>query len=116
MHTNNGGTIQSTNYPDNYNNNEDIEIPIEVAYGSRVKLTFTDFDVEFHHSCSYDWVQIQDTDGSLLGDGPSKKFCGNTLPPTITSSGNKMTVIFHSDLDVTTKGFQVFGRDYLISN
>jgi len=90
----------------NYNNNENREIPIEVAIGSKIKLDFTAFDVEYEANCGYDWVQVKDTDGSPLGNTASKKFCGTTLPPSLTSTGNKMTVVFRSDYDVVKKGFQ----------
>ena len=30
-------------------------------------------------------------------DGYSEKFCGDSIPPSITSSGNSMTVKFFSD-------------------
>jgi len=101
-----GGTIKSTNYPENYNNNENREIPIEVSIGSKIKLDFTAFDVEYEANCGYDWVQVKDTDGSPLGNTASKKFCGTTIPPSLTSTGNKMTVVFRSDYDVVKKGFE----------
>ena len=33
------------------------------------------------------------------------KLCGSSLPPIIISSGNKLTVVFHSDDTVTERGF-----------
>ena len=95
-----GGQIETPNYPSNYNNNADITFPLEVATGYFIKLTFHTFDIEAHSRCGFDYVQVLDTDGSELA-----KLCGNSLPTPLTSSGNKMTVVFHSDYSVTRPGF-----------
>ena len=98
----NDGIIQSTNYPNNYPDKDDLSFPLEVPSGSTIQLTFQDFALEASGSCGYDYVKVLDTDGKTqLG-----KFCGNSLPSTIKSSGNKMTVIFHSDENVNKKGFK----------
>ena len=44
---------------------------------------------------------VLDTDNSQL-----IKKCGINTPPKIISSGNKLTVKFHSDSSVTKKGFK----------
>jgi hypothetical protein len=95
------GTVQSPNYPALYNNDEDVTFPIEVTEGSSIELTFLDFDLEEAVNCVYDYVRILDTDGRQL-----KQVCGTTIPAVIESSGNKMWVVFHSDVSVTKKGFQ----------
>ena len=52
------------NYPDNQNK----VYPIKVEAGSVIEILFTDFMLEAHDSCSYDWVRIVDGDGTeLLG-------------------------------------------------
>ena len=95
------GVIQSTNYPSNYPNKDDLRFPLEVAAGSTIQLTFQDFAVEADPSCQYDYVQVLDTDGSSKA-----KLCGESVPSPIRSSGNKMTVLFHSDHSVVKKGFK----------
>ena len=45
-------------------------------------------------------IQVLNTDNSQL-----VKACGTTKPAVLKSSGNKMTVIFHSDGSVVHKGF-----------
>ena len=61
--------------------------------GTQLKLTFDSFfleDFDYYDDCSYDYVEVS-------YDGYSEKFCGDSIPPSITSSGNSMTVKFVSD-------------------
>ena len=73
-----------------------------VDVGSTIKLTFTDFDLEDDPGCAYDYVSVVDTDGTTQ----LAKLCGDSIPSAIKSSGNKLTVVFHSDQSVTKKGFE----------
>ena len=52
----------SGNYPDNQNK----VYPIKVEAGSVIEILFTDFMLEAHGSCDYDWVRIVDGDGTEL--------------------------------------------------
>merc|ERR1712107_267708 len=94
------GEVKSPNYPSKYDNNKHVSFPLEVASGSAIELTFTDIDIEPHGSCDYDYVQVLNTDNSQL-----VKACGTTKPVVLKSTGNKMTVVFHSDGSVVHKGF-----------
>jgi len=96
------GVIQSTNYPANYPNKDDLRFPLEVAAGSTIQLTFQDFSLEPANGCVYDFVKVLDSDGTT----ELKKLCGDSLPSPIRSKGNKMTVLFHSDHSVNKKGFK----------
>lgn len=42
-----------------------------------------------------------------LDSGPEEllKICGTTSPPPFSSTGNVMTVIFHTDVSATGRGF-----------
>ena len=113
-----GGNIKTPNYPNPYPTNQDkvskalhITITItvttalhcqtwtlEVPSGQKVELTFESFELELHSSCGYDYVQV--SFGST-----KQKYCGSTKPGPITSSGKKMTVLFHSDYSENYKGF-----------
>ena len=68
--------------------------------GTQLKLTFESFslEVDYYDDCSYDYVEVS-------FDGYSEKFCGDSIPPSITSSGNSMTVKFISDSDYDYDGF-----------
>ena len=65
---------------------------LSVEPGTQLKLTFESFslEVDYYDDCSYDYVEVS-------FDGYSEKFCGDSIPPSITSSGNSMTVKFFSD-------------------
>ena len=90
--------IQSPNFPENYPINVDETWNLEVAAGQKIKLTFDSFDLEANYYCSYDYVQV--SFGSV-----EEKHCGSTKPEPIISSGNNMTVTFHSDYSVNHAGF-----------
>ena len=72
---------------------------LEVAPGKRIKLTFKKFDIEPDSSCGFDYVQVS------FGS-EEQKYCGSNKPSPIISSGNTMTVLFHSDQSVTHNGFK----------
>ena len=44
-------------YPNTYGNSLRVSMPIEVASGSKIELTFVDIDIENDASCGYDYVQ-----------------------------------------------------------
>merc|ERR1712110_903008 len=93
------GEIKSPNYPNLYPHNLDETWNLEVASGQKIKLTFESFDLESHSSCVYDYVKI-----SFGSD--EEKYCGSSKPSPIISSGNTMTVVFHSDYSVNRNGFK----------
>ena len=95
-------TITSPNYPFNYRNRVDKDLKIEVALGQRIEIVFTEFDIENHQSCSWDWVQVVDGDGTEL----LPKTCGRNKPNSVIKSRtNQVYVKFHTDGSVTRKGF-----------
>uniref|UniRef100_H3C0B5 CUB domain containing protein 2 n=1 Tax=Tetraodon nigroviridis TaxID=99883 RepID=H3C0B5_TETNG len=98
--------ISSPNFPSPYPYNSDCSWLIVVAEGSSVHLTFHHFELEYHASCSYDYIKIYngvaEDEGNLLG-----MFCGDVSPPQFTSSWNVMSIIFHSDRHVAYRGFSV---------
>ena len=72
---------------------------LEVASGKKIKLTFESFDLESHSGCKYDYVTIS-------FESEEEKYCGSSMPSPIISSGNTMTVVFHSDYSVNRNGFR----------
>lgn len=60
--------------------------------------------MEADDKCAYDNVAIYDghsTNGTLLA-----RFCGNKIPPPITSITNKMLMVFRSDAYGEFSGFR----------
>ena len=60
-----GGSLMSPNYPATYPINLDKTFPILADSGKRIILTFTDFAVEAHRACRYDYVKVGHQDTSL---------------------------------------------------
>lgn len=98
------GNFSSPNFPKLYPYNMECNWLIVVAEGSSVLLTFHSFDLEYHDTCGFDFLEIYNgasgDQGNLLG-----RFCGQVPPPPFTSSWHVMSVIFHSDKHVASRGF-----------
>ncbi|XP_076455410.1 uncharacterized protein LOC143289997 isoform X2 [Babylonia areolata] len=101
--TNLTGTIRSPNFPGNYASNHNCTFIITAPAGFQITINFTDFDLEYHRRCLYDFVEIRDGDENspLIG-----RFCSSTLPPRSRTFGNQMWLRFFSDGSVTMRGFQ----------
>ncbi|XP_062894970.1 procollagen C-endopeptidase enhancer 2-like [Mobula hypostoma] len=69
-----------------------------------VELNFEKFAIEDDTYCRYDYVTIYNGDRSEEGQRLGR-FCGSTLPGSITSEGSELLVQFVSDLSVTADGF-----------
>ena len=83
---------------------------MEVERGQRILINFVDFYLEGNFlgdSCPYDYVRIQDDDGTILLD----KTCSSNKPPDIVSRTNRAEVIFRTDSSVQFRGWKLqFGR------
>ena len=55
--TNPTSPFSSPNYPSNYPEDSDEWTFITVAPGSRIELTFVEFEVEHSHTCNWDYVE-----------------------------------------------------------
>ena len=51
------------------------------------------------------WDSVQVFDGPDKDSPRLGSYCGTTLPPTLSSSTNVMTVLFDSDCSITADGF-----------
>ncbi|KAJ7428185.1 bone morphogenetic protein 1 [Pitangus sulphuratus] len=111
------GTITSPNWPDKYPSKKECTWAISTTPGHRIKLTFSELDVEAQQECAYDHLEIydgKDAKAPALG-----RFCGAKEPKPIVSSGNKMFLKFVSDNSVQKKGFEAThttadcGYDYM---
>jgi len=85
------GTVKSSNYPSNYNDNEYCTWQIQVPVNKKIRLDFTEFRTE----TGKDYLLIYDTShyqtATIAFDGTTYK------PPPFTSSGNVVRVRFISD-------------------
>ncbi|XP_038837825.1 ovochymase-2-like [Salvelinus namaycush] len=105
------GVIKSQNWPMNYKAASECMWSVEVPKGKTITLTFTHFDVEakdiFTSKCLDNMVAYDlDNDGAeSTKHGP---WCGDRLPATITTKGNKLVMRFHTDFFVEAKGFRAY--------
>ena len=90
---------------------KDCKTIIRFAKDEIVNIFFEAFNVEFEDKCSYDFLAVHDgngTDSPMIGS----KMCG-TDPEgtTMHSSGNLMTLHFHSDWAESRSGFKIYAND-----
>jgi len=101
------GTLQSPNYPNNYDDDTDCSFLIDPIPGTYVTLKFTDFHVDYSHGgeCA-DYIEM------IPPVNHKSQFCGFTIGSapgegkTITfQEDESVIVIFHSDGFGSNSGF-----------
>ncbi|XP_068206241.1 LOW QUALITY PROTEIN: cubilin-like, partial [Palaemon carinicauda] len=102
--TNDMGEFSPPTLSDQYEHNLHCEWQIRVPQGETVSLTFSEFHLERHHACRWDYVEIRD--GGSPDSPLIRRACGLDIPDPVTSSGNQLFVIFHSDYSVSRPGFR----------
>ncbi|XP_044765339.1 LOW QUALITY PROTEIN: cubilin-like [Coccinella septempunctata] len=97
--------IETPNYPKDYPNNAECRWVIASPEGSHMTLTSANrFHLEESIGCANDYVEIFDwKNGQWASLG---KYCGRQFPQ-LTSSGNKMLIVFRSNDKISGSGFQV---------
>ena len=102
-----GTTIMSPNYPNAYNNSFDCQVTIRFAGSDTVLIEFDPlYEIESHSTCSYDYLEARDgpsANSALIGS----RHCGMAEPAPIQSTGNSMTLLFHTDMYVSRTGFKI---------
>lgn len=97
------GEISSPHYPDYYPAKKECVWIFSTTPGHRIKLLFTEFELEPHQECAYDHIVVYDghtTDEQILG-----RFCGSKLPHPLIATDSTMLLVFKSDASVQRKGF-----------
>ena len=82
------GLLTSPSYPDKYPNGADCFYTILQPNDTVITLTFFTLDMESHHFCSYDYLEIRD--GPSIDSPLLQTICGNIIPETIHSRQNKV--------------------------
>ena len=99
----------SPNYPSLYDNRLDCQVTIRFSDSPSVLIEFeSTFNIESHSSCGWDYLEVRDgpsASSNVIGS----KLCGDLdpVPTPIQSTGNSMTLIFHTDGSVTRSGFKI---------
>ncbi|CAG9855166.1 unnamed protein product [Phyllotreta striolata] len=100
------GNIKSPTHSDgSYLSNLNCKWTIIASPQEVIKLTWLTFYIEESNTCAYDNVQVFDNNTDLGTGVLMGKFCGFTLPPTLLSSSNIMTITFKTDITVNMDGF-----------
>ena len=106
-------TITSPNYPLGYSDNMECtwQVEIENKVGGYVlKVLFNDFELQHDQAlsltrCPFDNLTFYDgkSESSLfLGS-----FCGTVHPEVVYSTGNNLSIKFHTDSEMTFRGFSI---------
>lgn len=100
-----GGTIASPRFPELYGSNLNCKWIIKAMEPfNHVTLSFTDFELESHPSCTHDAVVLMDGDNY---EAPTVgRYCGKDIPHPVTSFSNALVVNFVTDEHVPAKGFR----------
>ncbi|WAR06690.1 CUBN-like protein, partial [Mya arenaria] len=108
--TSESGILISPNYPNAYSHDAQCVWLVTVNSQDRITLMFTNMELEGHVNCQYDYVEVRDgsnENGALMG-----RFCGDSMPVPMTTSGNVLYVKFVSDSSVTRAGFRATWKVY----
>lgn len=74
--------------------------------GNIISLDFVDvFHIEDHPQCEYDYLEIRD--GKYGYSNLLHRYCGETFPPNVKSSGPYLWLKFHSDDTIEYEGFHI---------
>ncbi|KAK4871991.1 hypothetical protein RN001_016115 [Aquatica leii] len=108
VYTSNTGELSSPLENGRYPPDLICEYKIQVPQKSRIRITFISFDLEDESNCHYDSVAIHEGGSSI--SPLVNKYCGNKLPPSYTSLGNQLFIVFTSDWgnsEVDESGFRL---------
>ncbi|XP_078278371.1 cubilin [Rhinoraja longicauda] len=97
------GTITSPEHSAGYPHDGKCIWYISVQAGHVIHLTFISFSMEFNINCTKGYVEVYDNHvnhGRRIG-----RYCGRSVPPSLTSSGNSMSLLYVSDSNAPTEGF-----------
>lgn len=100
------GVIASPLHPEVYPHGAICRWIVRAGPGKVVRLQWLSFALEPQPpSCRYDSVSVYDNSTVPNTGGLVGTYCGQVLPPTITTTGDTLTVIFRSDSSVAAEGF-----------
>ncbi|KAM6976019.1 bone morphogenetic protein 1-like isoform 3-T3 [Tautogolabrus adspersus] len=97
------GNFSSPGFPNGYSEYAHCVWRISVTPGEKIVLNFTSLDLFRSHLCWYDHVEVRD---GFWRKAPLKgRFCGDTLPDSITSTDSQLWIEFRSSSSWVGKGF-----------
>ncbi|XP_029370992.1 bone morphogenetic protein 1-like isoform X2 [Echeneis naucrates] len=97
------GNFSSPGFPNGYSAYAHCVWRISVTPGEKIVLNFTFMDLFRSHLCWYDHVEVRD---GFWRKSPLKgRFCGDSLPEPIISTGSQLWIEFRSSSSWVGKGF-----------
>ncbi|XP_068718037.1 uncharacterized protein [Montipora capricornis] len=98
------GVILSPFHPGYYPPNSFCKWFLSAPTGHLVRLQVLDFQLQSNPLCKNDFLEV--IDGPEPTAQSLGRFCGDTIPRIIESSGNTMLIIFKADKDTQRSGFK----------
>uniref|UniRef100_A0A8C4D9G2 Cubilin n=1 Tax=Dicentrarchus labrax TaxID=13489 RepID=A0A8C4D9G2_DICLA len=102
--TSSSGTITSPGHPTSYPHGANCTWYISVSPGNLVRLSFDSFNLEYHDNCNFDYLEVYDN-GTVQTGTKIGRYCGRSVPPSITSIDSLLTLLFVSDSSLVSEGF-----------
>ncbi|XP_053714419.1 cubilin isoform X1 [Synchiropus splendidus] len=98
------GTVTSPGHPNNYPHGANCTWYINVPPGNLIRLTFDTFNLQSNTFCSSDYLEVYDNGTAQTGTKIGR-YCGRSVPPSITSTDSLLTLLFVSDSGLALEGF-----------
>ena len=100
------GMIASPLHPEVYPHGATCRWIVRAGPGKVVRLQWMSFALEpAPPACRFDSVSVYDNSTIPNTGGLVGRYCGNSLPPSITSTGDTVTIVFKSDSSLAAEGF-----------
>ncbi|XP_033102117.1 cubilin-like isoform X2 [Anneissia japonica] len=98
--------LETSHYPDMYDNNDDCDMVIQTRSDSRIQIVFEKFWLEQENSmgCHNDFLNMTDTSVGFQYDH-SERICNRHEPFSWTSEGNSLLLRFHTDSSIAHTGY-----------
>ncbi|XP_025834353.1 cubilin-like, partial [Agrilus planipennis] len=108
------GRISSPNFPEHYQNDLEFTVRIISPPRFRIVIEFDRIDLEYQPACLYDYVELISLKRGKEDKESGVKLCGSYDTDMHrfdhVSSGNEMTIKFHSDYSISGSGFSLRWR------
>ena len=98
-------TIESPNYPSNYQNSKHCTWKITAPTDTRIKISSFLYSMESSSNCEYDSLKIYD--GPTSSSNRKARLCGRSSYSGLISTSNTLLLIFNSDGSTGYTGFQL---------
>ncbi|CAN7938348.1 unnamed protein product, partial [Ixodes hexagonus] len=102
------GVIESPNFPEPYPSNANCSWTIEALMGNNISLAFSTLEIEHEANCSYDYLEVNETD-ALGNHRRLGRYCGEptSLPAPLVSSKPVVHLHFVTDGSQRLRGFRI---------